>query len=85
MIVRILNDNRHHIGFYDKIYANRLDRMEMVDKLFKVTHWLILSVDIASILRQEMKKESLDLKHSDDAYGVYEMTEEEIALWLLKI
>ncbi len=91
MIVRILNNNYDIPGFYYSYeYKDSTKSAETQvnrDVLFNVSHWLVLPRDVADELMEESKHESLDFGHHDHkkTYGVYKMTEEDIALWLLRI
>ena len=80
MIVRILNDRANvDIGLYDSFtYTFSHDAEHNEDKSFNVSHWFVLPVHTAEELKQEIKKQSLDLKQNIESYGVYEMTEEDV-------
>lgn len=84
MIVRILNNSREEIGFYNTISRDSYKMKN--DEKYHVTNYLVLPQEIAGELRNENKHDSLDIADSENAYGVYDnMTEEDIAWWLLKI
>ncbi len=82
MIVRILRDCSEEIGFYTHLTCDPGYNRQQDDEPYNVSHWLVLPQIIAEDFKNQTELKRLDNKKS---YGIYEMDEEDIALWLLKI